>query len=325
MADDNEELVITIDDEPKSAEQPVADATTAAQDELKAQYEQELQKRTAAQAELDAARRRESEAHARAQQAERDAAGARSEATDTQLSAVTTALNGAEAEASAAEQDLQIALEKADYAAAAKAQRRIAQAESKLTQLNQAKEFFETQRHQIQQRPPHPQRPADPVEAFIQTRTQPTADWLRAHRDWVSDPAKSQRLTQAHYHAMGEGLTVDTPEYFAHVEQRLGLREAPVAEPSPKAAAPARKPAPPVAPVNGGSGSSSGRASTEVRLTKGEAQSATDGTHVWNYDDPSPQKRFRKGDPIGVEEFARRKRALQDRGAYDPMNFMATT
>jgi hypothetical protein len=86
-----------------------------------------------------------------------------------------------------------------------------------------------------------------------------------------------------------------------------------------------RKASPPVAPVNGNGASSSGSAASEVRLSKNEALSATDGTHVWNYDDPSGQNRWKKGQPIGVEEFARRKRELLKRGAYDPMNFMATT
>jgi hypothetical protein len=71
-----------------------------------------------------------------------------------------------------------------------------------------------------------------------------------------------------------------------------------------------------VAPVgnssaNGGSPSSG----NEVRLTAREAAAAVDGTHIWNYDDP--QKKFKKGDPIGVQEFARRKQKLTQQGAYD--------
>lgn len=72
----------------------------------------------------------------------------------------------------------------------------------------------------------------------------------------------------------------------------------------------------PAAPVNG-SGGSGGNGGTEVVLTRGEAAAADDGTHVWNYDDPSPAKKFRKGDPIGRQEFARRKLALTKQGAYD--------
>jgi hypothetical protein len=73
-----------------------------------------------------------------------------------------------------------------------------------------------------------------------------------------------------------------------------------------------------VAPVgnssaNGGSPSSG----NEVRLSAREAAAATDGTHVHNYDDPSGQKKYKKGDPIGIQEFARRKKKLQEQGAYD--------
>ena len=54
-----------------------------------------------------------------------------------------------------------------------------------------------------------------------------------------------------------------------------------------------------------------------MRLTPGEAASATDGILTWNYDDPSGQKRFKKGDAIGIQEFAQRKLALKQSGQYD--------
>ena len=56
---------------------------------------------------------------------------------------------------------------------------------------------------------------------------------------------------------------------------------------------------------------------TEVRLTKGEAASATDGTLVWNFPDPSGQNRWQKGDPIGLAEMARRKHEGMKAGLYD--------
>ena len=59
-----------------------------------------------------------------------------------------------------------------------------------------------------------------------------------------------------------------------------------------------------------------------MRLTKGEAQSATDGTLVYNFDDPSGHKKFKKGDPIGIEEMARRKREMKKQGLYD-RNYIA--
>ena len=76
----------------------------------------------------------------------------------------------------------------------------------------------------------------------------------------------------------------------------------------------------PVAPVNGGGGSGgagNGAGAITVSLSKAEAAAATDGTLSWNYDDPSGNKRFKKGDPIGVQEFARRKREMKAQGLYD--------
>ena len=71
----------------------------------------------------------------------------------------------------------------------------------------------------------------------------------------------------------------------------------------------------PAAPVSRASVQSNGAAGEQVVLTRGEQLAATDGTHVWNYDDPSGK--FKKNDPIGIREMARRKAALTKQGAYD--------
>ena len=63
-----------------------------------------------------------------------------------------------------------------------------------------------------------------------------------------------------------------------------------------------------------GGGSGGG---TEVRLSPGEAKAATDGTLVWNYNDPSGKNRFKKGDAIGVQEMVRRKHELTKQGQYN--------
>lgn len=73
------------------------------------------------------------------------------------------------------------------------------------------------------------------------------------------------------------------------------------------------------APVRGGSDTGTVRGSrVRVGLTEGEISAATDGTtHVWNYDDPSGQDRFKKGDAIGVTEMARRKALMKKAGRYN--------
>jgi len=58
-------------------------------------------------------------------------------------------------------------------------------------------------------------------------------------------------------------------------------------------------------------------------LTKGEAASATDGTLQWNYDDPTGQNRWKKGDVIGLAEMARRKHEGMKAGLYDKNAFEA--
>ena len=84
------------------------------------------------------------------------------------------------------------------------------------------------------------------------------------------------------------------------------------------ASAPAPKPrsvAPPVAPTAAVSSNGNGQGGAPVTLTKREAASATDGTLVWNWDDP--KGKFKKGDPIGLQEMARRKVNGMKRGLYD--------
>ena len=63
---------------------------------------------------------------------------------------------------------------------------------------------------------------------------------------------------------------------------------------------------------------------TEVRLSAAEARSATDGTLVWNYEDPTGKGRFKKGEPIGIQEMARRKAALTKDGRYQNVSVDGT-
>ena len=133
----------------------------------------------------------------------------------------------------------------------------------------------------------------------------------------MSDPKKNAKLSAAHYNAVAEGLAPDSSEYFDSVETFIGIKGNGKANGhSNGKEQPKRKASVPVAPVQQSGGVTSGNG-TEVRLNKSEAQAATDGTIVWNYDDPSGQKRFKKGDPVGVQEFARRKAKMTAQGLYD--------
>jgi hypothetical protein len=274
------------------------------------------------------AERQANDARQEATRAREEVTAARSEAVEGQVSAVESGISASQAEADAAESEYKTAFEAGDATKMAKALRAMSSAEANLVRLQEAKADLEVRKA----RAPEPQRAADrperqpqrtsddPVEAYVQGRSEPTAKWLREHKDWVTDPRKNAKLTAAHFDAVGNDLAPDTPEYFEHVETFIGLKtngKEPAKDTVSVQPHQRRKPAPPAAPVGQSGGGMNGNTGREVTLTRGEAAAATDGTHIWNYDDTSPQKRFRKGDPIGVQEFARRKLEMTKQGQYD--------
>lgn len=297
---DEPEVVIKVEPEAEIIKDPAVN-------DLVTQYK-ELEARSEAQrVAKEDAQKRARVAQDEAAQARREADTARSQVASSNLDTVTTALASANTEAEAAKRDIKLAGEAGDYEAQANAYERLAAAKALSLRYDEAKADLEARKTQ-------PQRQissTDPVEAYIQGRTEPTANWLRGHKDFITDSRKNAKLTSAHWDAVGEGLAPDTDAYFEHVETFIGLRTDDTPKAVPKKVAVRQ-----VAPV-AGSGGSGGAAANEVRLSAREAAAAVDGTHLWNYDDSSPQKRFKKGDPIGVQEFARRKQKLIQQGAYD--------
>ena len=319
MADD--EIVVEIEKEtpePKPGEQTtdVADALKTQLTELQAETAREKAGRVAAE------QRATNEAQAR-QAAQTEVAETRTEITETRLGTVEQGLSAAQAASDAAKSEYKAAMEAGDWGKAAEAQEKLADARSTLGRLAEAKADLEVQKTQAprQQRVETPQQQADPVEAFIQSRDSGTQAWLRDHPEDArilatnSDPRRAAKLNAADADAFAEGLTRGSKEYFQHVEKFLGITKTNGKATNGTAQTQRRAASAPVAPVAASAGGVSG--GTEVRLSAGEARSATDGTLIWNYDDPSGQKRFKKGDPIGVQEMARRKLALKESGQYD--------
>lgn len=310
-----QDVVVKIDADPQ-----IADVVVKADDPVKdlaAQYK-ELEAKSAEQEKArEAAEQREAAAQREASQARQEAASARTAATASNLDTITTAIAASQSAIDAAKRDLRTAVEAQDIDAQVDAQDRLTTARVDLRTYDEAKSTLEARTKAT------PQRPADPVEAYIQGRTEPTAQWLRQHREFVTDPRKNQKLTAAHHDAVAEGLSPDTADYFTHVEKFIGVRkETKEVTEGDNVQRPGAQPKRPsairnVAPVNGARGSGGAVDNNEVRLSQGEAKSATDGTLVWNYDDPSGQKKFRKGEPIGIQEMARRKRSMGASGLYD--------
>jgi len=170
------------------------------------------------------------------------------------------------------------------------------------------------------QQPRQPQRSADPVEEFTKGMTSRSAAWVRAHPECVTDEKKYKKMMAGHAQALADDIEVDSDEYFSRVEAAVGGKKA--ADPKSAAEGDGRRPSSAAAPAAGSGGPLSG-GGVEVRLTKGEAASATDGTLVWNYPDPTGQNRWKKGEPIGLSEMARRKHEGKKSGLYDKNNMDA--
>lgn len=238
-----------------------------------------------------------------------------------QMDTVMSGIAAADAEAEAAEREFVAAFEAGDGAAQARAQRKMAGAESRKTRLTEAKDDLKDAAKRrpapsAETRPAAPVRQpvTDPIERLIVEGniSGKSAAWLRSHPE-VADPKTNARMMAAHNLAVADDVELDSEEYFRRIEEGIKPAAARVA-PKP-VAGDGRRPSSAAAPAGGAGGALNG--GTEVRLTKGEALSATDGTIVWNYPDPTGQNRWQKGDPIGLPEMARRKHEGQKAGLYD--------
>lgn len=324
MADEGELEITIVDDEAANVaaaeaveKKPEAKTQVEVKDpalrDLMAQYK-ELESKSA---EIE---RRAQEAEVSKQEAEREASRHRQEAVDARkaqtsshLDTITTAISASEQDVEGAKQAIRAAKTTGDVDAEVEAQDRLAIARATLLRLDEAKKDIEAR-----QRVPPKNVSSDPVEAFANTLSAKSAAWVRSHPDYARSEKGLRKLTAADAIAQAEDLVPDTPEYFARVEEYLGIRKGEKAEAPTEAAhvAPAKpkSAAPPVAPggavANGGSTKGG-----SVQLTQREAAAATDGTHVWNWNDPSGK--FKKGDPIGLQEMARRKMTMQRQGLYD--------
>jgi hypothetical protein len=199
--------------------------------------------------------------------------------------------------------------------AAAKATSKGQIAAARLVRLDEAKADLETRKTEKRTEAPQgPRQADDPVEQYLSQFTERSQRWLRDHKEWISDPKKHARLLSAHHAAVADDYIADTDEYFKQVETILGMNK--TAETN-GASKPQQRRSPPVAPVNASGGAGSVSGGNEVRLSKREAEAATDGTLVWNYPDPTGQNRWKKGEPIGLQEAARRKLQMQKDGLYD--------
>ena len=245
---------------------------------------------------------------------DQELADVRKEVVTSQLDTVLSGIQAAESDASAAEREYVAAAEAGDFAAQARAQRKIAGAESRMQRLREAEGDLKDQtaakpvpRQETRQQPR--QQAPDPVEAVASSMAPRAAAWIRSHPDYVTDRSKNSKMLVTHYTALAEGLEEGGDDYFARLDAMANPAQTKKDEPKVNI-----RPSAPVAPAGNSSGGMNGGGMT-VTLTKREVEAANDGSIVWNKDDPGGK--FKKDTPIGTQEFARRKSLMQKQGLYD--------
>ena len=262
------------------------DAIAAAIREQAKEYEVKL---VAEREEKEAARRR-------ADTAEREARVATARVADSDLDSVTNAISMVEMQREKVKRQLKDAMEAGDFDGTVKAQEDLSEAITKLNALKEGKNY-------IEQRKSEPVN-VDPQEAYIGKFTQRSQEYLRQHRELVTNENKNKRMIAAHYEAEAEGHKPDSEAYFQFLDNKLGYG----AQETPTKKEPSRMPA--GAPVSRGNGDiQSGGNGNVIKLSSGEARAATDGSIVWNAG-------ANKGEPIGVKEYARRKSLMIKNGQY---------
>lgn len=219
-------------------------------------------------ARLQAAETRAKAAEQARHRAEMEAYAARGTVQETNLHLVSNAIDTLRQSNEIAKANYKAAMANGDYDAAAQYQEEISGHAAKLLQLEQGKQVLENT-----PAPAAPvQRTTDPVEAFAQLLSPRSADWVRRHPQYVTDPRLNQKMIAAHNMVVADGHAADTDEYFAAVESLLNVRKASSEETMSEASQPtARRSAPPpAAPV-----SRETRGGNIVRLTAEEREMAS--------------------------------------------------
>lgn len=121
---------------------------------------------------------------------------------------------------------LKQAMEIGDYDKAAEIQKNLAVNSSKMLELERGYD-------ELRKAPPPPQiQPQTPsqreitVDDIIQQVTPRSAEWLKKNREYLPDQRSIRIMSRAHEDAIDMGLIPESDQYFAFVENRMGINKA---------------------------------------------------------------------------------------------------
>ena len=266
---ENAEIEVDINEPEKKVEpeikieeaEPKKKETLSAEDGIK---KLQNQLRDEKQARMDA----EARASANAQKAN----NLESEVQNSHKSTLDNAIEFAKAARTTTKQKYTAALASGDFEAAGEFQEEMSDLAAKLVNL-------ENGRNALANRPKLSQQPLDTVETFAQQLAPPSAAWVRAHPEFVTDIRKNKKMLAAHSLALADDQVADTPGYFAHIEKTLGIAQEEEVEAEEEATSEAATPvkkrssSPAAAPVTRNMGSD-GKKINVVTLSREEVEAA---------------------------------------------------
>ncbi len=219
---------------------------------------------------LDAERARRVDAERKAHEAGERERMARNDKDDSDIQLVANAIQTLNRDSEILKANYAMALKNGDFTKAAEINSEMNETAAQLQQLNNGLEAMRAK----PKAQPQPPRSSDPVEAFAAQLTPRSADWVRAHPEFVKDARLNRKMIAAHELAVADGYTPDTDGYFSAIEQTLKVGQR--AQPEEDAYASAAKvtqrrdAAPAAAPVSRGGSNRS----NVVRLTAAEREMA---------------------------------------------------
>ena len=219
---------------------------------------------------LDAERARRVEAERLAHEAGERERLARNDKDDSDIQLVTNAIQTLNRDSEILKSNYAMALRNGDFTRAAEINGEMNETAAQLQQLQNGLEAMKAK----PKAQPQPQRSSDPVEAFAAQLTPRSADWVRAHPEFVKDARLNRKMIAAHELAVADGYAPDSDGYFSAIEQTLKVSQR--AQPEEDASATAAKvtqrrdAAPAAAPVSRGGSSRN----NVVRLTSAEREMA---------------------------------------------------
>jgi hypothetical protein len=245
-----------------------------------------------AEATTEEANRRAAMAAESARLASEDASAARAAAEAATTTSRASELERANSEMTTLQGQYEDAFTAGDAKAMSATQAKMAKLGGRIAQLETEKEAAPARPAGDTGRVRQPSNGAvDPNEAFLMTRTAPTAAWLRQHPEFFRDQRFNAKVRAADLEWESEGKPKDTREYFDFIERKAGLVAEPAAPARPAAEEPAPKPAAAAAVPGAGT---EGTAATLTPAGTGPNAALPDGRRT------PPQAGRARGTPVAA-------------------------